>query len=227
MATLIYIVDDEDNIRNLIKSFLLKDGFEVRDFASGDEMLESFDKKAADLVVLDIMLPGHDGYAVCEALLARGKVPIIFLSARDSEYDRIAGLKLGGDDYLTKPFSPLELVERIKALLRRAGTNETAKKDGAISFGDLQIYPESKRAFCGEVNLSLTIKEFDLLCYLAKNHGRAVSRDELLSVVWGIECDIDTRATDDTVKRLRKKMAAVSSKTKLETIWGYGFMLTE
>lgn len=225
MSKLIYVADDEQNIRDVVKSFLENDGYIVVAFASGDELLAAFRQKPSDLVILDIMMPGTDGFAVCVQLRQFTKVPIIMLTARDSDFDYITGINLGSDDYFTKPFSSVSLVMRVKAIFRRIEfdrSNQTVRSLG-LSFGDISIQPSSKGAMMGSEPLELTPNEYNLLVYLMEHQERAVSRDELLEKVWGYECVVETRAVDDTVRRLRRKIA--NSKVVIDTVWGFGFRL--
>lgn len=224
---LIYIADDERNIRELIKTFLEKEGYEVRAFADGLALLKAFEEQPADLLILDVMMPGMDGYTLCSTLRAKNRTPIVIVSAKDGETDRIAGLMLGSDDYIVKPFSPVELVLRVKAIFRRTEQDAGRQAPGTLEFGDIMMQPESKKAECRGADLSLTVMETDFLAYMVKNSDRAVSRDELLNRVWGFESEADTRATDDMVKRVRKKLAAAESNVSIETVWGFGFKLAQ
>lgn len=227
MEKLIYIADDEQNIRELIKSFLIREGYNAVTFPDGSSLLEAFLKKPSDMVILDIMMPGLDGLSLCTALRQKSTVPIIMVSARDSDIDRIAGITLGSDDYLTKPFSPMELVIRVKALFRRMEMDKGLPSDFEnICIGNVTIMPDQKIAKCNGEDLELTLTELKLLTYLAKNRNRAIGRDELLNKVWGFESEADTRATDDTVKRIRKKLASKKSSIRIETVWGFGFKIT-
>lgn len=222
----IYIADDERNIRELIRTFLEREGFEVTAFADGLSLLKAFEANPADMLILDVMMPGVDGYTLCSTIRAKSRVPIMIVSAKDGETDRIAGLMLGSDDYMVKPFSPVELVLRVKALFRRLEQDDIARPEsGTLEYGDITVNPEGKKAECGGAPLALTVMEIDFLTYMMKNSARAVSRDELLNRVWGFECEADTRATDDMVKRVRKKLTAASSTVTIETVWGFGFKL--
>lgn len=226
MGKLIYAADDEQNIRHLVKSFLEREGYAVEVFATGDELLARFSQHPCDLVILDIMMPGSDGFAVCSALRSQSKVPIIMLTARDSDSDYIAGLTLGSDDYFTKPFSPMALVMRVKAIFRRIEFEaETLPQKESIRFADVTLYPNDKTARSGEAPLELTPNEFLMLSYLLEHQHRAVSRDELLNKIWGYDSIVETRVADDTVKRLRRKLQ--NSRLQIETVWGYGFRLKE
>jgi len=225
MGKLIYIADDEKNIRDLIRTFLVNDGFEVESFSDGDSLYASFQTKACDLIILDIMMPGTDGLAICSQIRAKSNVPIIIVSAKDSELDRITGITLGSDDYLVKPFSPIELVARVKAIFRRIDLDQTKSKIEIISFGDISLYLNTKECTLHKEKIDLTPTEFAFLSYLILHQERAVSRVELLKNVWSFELETDTRATDDVLKRLGKKLK--DSNVSIEAVWGIGFRLTE
>jgi len=224
MKKTIYIADDEKNIRELISLFLINEGFEVETFSSGDELLAAFLNKPADMVILDIMMPGTDGLSICTQLRSRSNVLIVIVSARDSEIDRITGITLGSDDYMTKPFSPMELVARVKALFRRIELDRPNSAERLI-FGNLEIDLAARRATIDGNPLELTPTEFALTVYLLQNSARAVSREELLKKVWQFDFEVDTRATDDVVKRLRKKLAGADADFEIESVWGFGFRL--
>lgn len=223
---LIYIADDEINICNIIKSFLIKDGFDVEIFNDGRSILDAFNRKQADMLILDIMMPEIDGYALCSLIRLKSSVPIIIVSAKDTESDKIAGLKLGGDDYLTKPFSPMELIARINSIFRRINFDKpTADTSKIAKLLDVFINFDTKQVTVNGTPLNLTIMELSLLYYLIKNKNRAISRDELLDKVWGFENKVETRATDDMIKRIRKKLSDARSELKIDTIWGFGFTI--
>ena len=223
---LIYIADDEINICNIIKSFLIKDGFDVEIFNDGLSILEAFNKKQADMLILDIMMPEIDGYALCSLIRLKSCVPIIIVSAKDTEADKISGLKLGSDDYLTKPFSPLELIARINSIFRRIDLDKTSTNSNQIvKFSDILINFDTKQVEVNNTPLNLTVMELSLLYYLITNKNRAISRSELLDKVWGFENKVETRATDDMIKRIRKKLSDVGSELKIDTIWGFGFTI--
>ena len=228
MSKLIYIADDEMNIRKLVKTFLINDGYSVVDFESGDLLLEAFHKKPCDLVILDVMMPGTDGFEVCTMIRQKSIVPIIMLTARDSDMDYITGITLGSDDYFTKPFSPMALVMRVKAIFRRIDFEKNQKQEigsERLQFGNILINTSNKTISQDSQPIDLTPNEYNLLTYLFENQTRAVSREELLDKVWGYESDIETRAADDTVKRLRKKLSTTN--VLIETVWGFGFRLKE
>ncbi len=224
---IIYIADDEQNIREAIKTFLESEGYVVAAFENGDLLLDAFQKAACDLVILDVMMPGSGGFAICTELRKRSTVPIIMLTARDSDLDYATGLSLGSDDYFTKPFSAMSLVMRVKAIFRRIefekqsiGQTEDTR---TLSFGDIIMDLRGKSVKAGGQEVSLTPNEYDLLKYLMGKNDQAVSRDELLESIWGYNTEIETRATDDTVRRLRKKLE--HSSVVIEAVWGFGFRL--
>ncbi len=225
IGKLIYLADDEANIRDLMQTFLLSEGFAVQSFPTGDELLAAFERQPSDLVILDVMMPGTDGLSLCSQLRRRSAIPIIIVSARDSELDRIAGITLGSDDYLTKPFSPIELVARVKAIFRRLELDRSQSDQNIITAGNLRINRQARQITCDNRAFDVTPTEFAFLAYLLANPDRAISRDELLRNVWQFDFDADTRATDDLIKRLRRKLGAVDSRIQIESVWGFGFRL--
>lgn len=229
MEKLIYIADDEEKICNLIKSFLVKAGYRVNTYNSGKALLDDFYSEPSDLVILDIMMPGMDGLSTCSILRNISSVPIIIVSAKDSDLDKVTGINLGCDDYLTKPFSPIELLARIKSIFRRIEMDKGHKGTGNILFfGDLVINKNQRLAKVRDIPINLTKNEFSLIVYLIENKDRAISREELLRKIWDFKInEIDTRATDDTIKRLRKKLLDNNSKVQIKTIRGYGFKILE
>jgi len=230
MAKLIYVADDEKNICFLIQNFLEKEGFVVKCFGDGDSILAACEEQMPDLCILDVMMPGTDGLTVCTRIRQKSHVPIIIVSAKDSPLDRITGITLGSDDYLVKPFLPLELVTRVKALFRRvdafSGPEEENNND-VYEFGDITLYPRRRAANLRGGEFALTPLEFDFLCHMLEHPEHAASRDDLLKSLWKVDSrEVDTRAVDDMVKRLRKKLKEQGSCVKIETVWGYGFRLT-
>jgi len=224
MQKLIYVADDDANIRSLIREFLVKDGHAVEVFPTGDGLLAEFNKRPCDLVILDVMMPGSDGFAVCAALRRMSAVPIIMLTARDAEADYVAGITLGSDDYFTKPVSPMMLVMRVRAIFRRIEMEkEQQGRTPVISIGGVAIDTAAKAAAYVGQGIALTPNEYSLLVYLAENRNRAVSRAELLERIWGYSEAVETRVADDTVKRLRKKLSGTD--VLVDTVWGYGFKL--
>lgn len=224
MEKLIYAADDEQDILDVIQEFLQNAGFAVRTFPTGDALFAAFQEQPCDLAVLDIMMPGTDGLTICKQLREISNVPIVILTAKESEADHMRGFLLGGDDYLIKPFSASLLVVRIKALLRRM---EMLHPAAAVRCcGDLKYSEADHTVMCGEKTVSLSMTEFSLLGCLMEHTGAAVSRDDLLNRVWGIENeDIETRVTDETVRRIRQKLKAAGSTVKITAVWGYGYKL--
>lgn len=231
MEKVIYIADDDNNIRNLLKSFLEREGYIVYSFPTGDDLLKKFLSEPCDLIILDVMMPGRDGFFILAEIRKISNVPIIMLTARDSDADYIEGLNLGSDDYFTKPFSPIKLVTRVKSVFSRQEATQTMQisgndaSDSILNFGDIAINRKTKAVTMKGEDLSLTPNEYSLLSYLIINRDRAVPRVELLDKIWGYETEIETRVADDTVKRLRKKIS--DSNVKISTVWGYGFKLTD
>ena len=222
----IYLADDDANIRQIVKTFLSSDGYAVEEFAEGRSLLERFREKACDLVILDVMMPGLSGFEVLTRLREISTVPIIMLTARDAENDYAMGLGLGSDDYLTKPFSAMGLVMRVRAIFRRIdfeSRKHTASETKNAMVGSLVLDEAKRRIFSGEKPLPLTPTEYEVLRYLMLHEDQAVSREELLSAVWGFETAVETRATDDTVRRLRQKLEG--SDVRIAAVWGYGFRL--
>ena len=227
-AKRIYIADDDDNIRQVVKTFLASDGYQVEAFPTGDLLLEQFKKTPCDLAILDVMMPGSDGFTVCTELRRVSTVPIIMLTARDSENDYAMGLGLGSDDYITKPFSAMALLMRVRAIFRRIDF-ESRKHAGdakqAVTVGRLTLDEDRRCIFNGDAVLALTPTEYEVLRYLMLRRDQAVSREELLNTVWGFETAVETRATDDTVRRLRQKLDG--SGVSIAAVWGFGFRLEE
>ena len=222
----IYLADDEKSIRELLHSFLASDGYTVRSFESGDALLEAFRQKPAELVILDIMMPGTDGLTVCRELRSVSDIPIILLTAKDSELDYVMGISQGSDDYLTKPFRPTILLMKVKALLRRVELDrgKTAAED-ELHYGDIRYSATENAIFYGAAPVSLTQTELRLLSYMMKQPEKAYSREELLSAVWGFDSEVETRVTDETLRRIRKKLLQAGSTVSVSTIWGFGYKL--
>jgi len=220
----ILIVDDEPAIVELAQLYLHKDGFETVTAFDGIEALVQVRRTRPDLVVLDLMLPGLDGWEVCKRLRAETDLPIIMLTARSDDVDKIVGLELGADDYVTKPFNPRELVARVKAILRRAaGPSGVVTNNERIIMGDVTIDILRRIVTLGGEPVSLRAKEFDLLLALAKHPGIVLSREQLLDHVWGYAYVGGTRTVDVHVAGLRHKLAG--SRVMIETVWGIGYKL--
>lgn len=229
MGHTIYLADDEKSIRELLHSFLTSGGYTVRSFESGDALLAAFQQEPAELVILDIMMPGMDGLAVCRELRTVSDIPIILLTAKDSELDYVMGISQGGDDYLTKPFRPTILLMKVKALLRRVEMDhgKVAAADGALCYGDIRYSATENAVFCEAVPVGLTQTELRLLSYMMKQPEKAYSREELLNAVWGFDSEVETRVTDETLRRIRKKLLQAGSRVSVTTIWGFGYRLKE
>lgn len=217
----IFVVDDEENIQYIIKEYLAREGFNVETFASVEEVSERLQSGFPDMFILDIMLPGKDGLEFCRDIRTRSGLPVIFISARGDEIDRILGLELGGDDYLTKPFSPRELVARVRSIFRRLALPITP--EATLEIGNLRINPNDRHISVNNREIMLTPKEYELLLLLASQPHRTFTRQELLDRVWGCDYVGGERAVDDLVKRLRKKMRESGSDKNVRTIWGYGY----
>jgi DNA-binding response OmpR family regulator len=218
----ILVVDDDVTVREVVVSYLRADGHAVVEAADGTVALKEMREEPADLVVLDLMMPGIDGLEVCRRLRAVGDVPIIMLTALGSETDRVVGLESGADDYVTKPFSPRELVLRVNALLRRVG-ERAEPETGRIVDGDLVVDSGRHEATLDGVVLNLTAREFDLLRFLVANPGTAFSRDDLLQQVWGWSFGDQSTVTVH-VRRLREKVEAdPTTPARLVTVWGVGY----
>lgn len=223
MTKIIYFADDEKNIRDLVVPFLEHDGFTVRAFETGDLLLEAYKNQKPDLVILDIMMPGTNGLDVMKSIRQYDNVPIIMLTARDSDVDFITAFNLGTDDYFTKPFSPIKLSLHVKALFKRLD-EKAIKNDTQYQFLDLTLDTEKRIALLSNEEIPLTKTEFDFLLVLIEKPETAFSRETLLNRIWGFD-DIESRAVDDTIKRLRKKFKQYHSQVSIKTVWGYGFKL--
>ncbi len=222
----ILIVDDEQRIIDLARMYLEPDGFCVTSATSGTAAKGMILRDKPSLVVLDLMLPGMDGLEVCRRVREESDVPIIMLTARSEDIDKIVGLELGADDYMTKPFNPRELLARIRAILRRADRADAADEaPEPIQIGNLLIDPQRRRVSVDGVEVDLRMKEFDLLQTLAENKGLVFSRDKLLNVVWGYDFGGQTRTVDVHVAHLRHKLRGMD--LAIETVWGVGYRLDE
>ena len=226
LNALVYLADDDPGLLEVFSAFLDNAGFDVLAFPTGDALADEFARREPDLVVLDVMMPGTDGLTVCKNLRAVSDVPIVILTAKDSEMDYMHGLAIGADDYLIKPFSPSMLVMRAKALLRRVEMSRSAKPDAQnLAFADIELSDSAHEARAAGSPLQLTMTEFALLRCLLEGEGSAVSRDTLLSKVWGFDAEVETRVTDETVRRVRRKLRDARSSTQIKAVWGYGYKL--
>ena len=221
MATVL-VVDDEPIVREVVVRYLAREGDRTLEAGDGDTARELLERDPPNLVVLDVMLPGTDGLSLCRWIRARSQLPVILLTARGEEADRIVGLELGADDYVTKPFSPRELAARVRTVLRRSAPAELG--EARRTFGDLEIDAGSREVTKAGEQLRLTAREFDLLWFLASHPRQVFSRSQLMDRVWGYEAALDTGTVTVHVRRLREKIEDEPSRpARLETVWGVGY----
>lgn len=223
MPETILVVDDEQRIIDLATMYIEQEGYRVSSAVDGLDALQKILQEKPALVVLDLMLPGIDGWEVCRRVRAESEVPIIMLTARSDDIDKIVGLELGADDYLTKPFNPRELVARIKAILRRTDRQGTPKSSTPIVLGNLTIDPQRRVVEINSIPIDLRMKEFDLLLTLIDNRGVVFSRERLLDIVWGYDFAGETRTVDVHIAHLRHKLKDMNA--VIETVWGVGYKL--
>ncbi len=219
MPGTVLLIEDEESIATLVTAYLERDGFRARWVRSGQEGLEAVERESPRLVILDIGLPDMDGFEVCRQIRRKRSVPIVMLTARDDEIDRVTGLEVGADDYVSKPFSPRELIARVRAVLRRTEPDSEAEM---IVLGDVVLNRSSREVMVGDRDVDLRGKEFDLLAYLMENRGAVVTRDMLLDRVWGLEYAAGTRTVDVHVAQLRKKLGRPEL---IRTVRGTGYKL--
>ncbi|MDQ0214771.1 DNA-binding response OmpR family regulator [Oikeobacillus pervagus] len=218
--TKLLIVDDEEDMRDLLSMYMGNAGFLTEEASNGDDALKMLESNSYDLVLLDIMMPGKDGFIVCEEIRKNHPIPIIFLTAKGEEWDKVKGLQLGGDDYIVKPFSPGEVVARIHAVLRRYHLD--SEKLDYVEKGTIKVYLSSRTAKVQNQIIPLTLKEFELLSILMKNDHRVLSREQLLVQIWGDDYTGGTRTVDTHVKTLRMKLGKEAA-TYIQTVWGVGY----
>jgi len=220
----ILVIEDEPSIAEVVGLYLRRAGYQVQTLADGQAAMDLLEKRIPDLVVLDLMLPGMDGYSLTRWLRGRSEVPIIMLTSRREEMDRIAGLEMGADDYVVKPFSPQELVSRVRAVLRRGGSEKNTEAERPLEVGALKIDPLARSATLNGKVIELTLKEFDMLYLLARHPRQVFSRDHLLERVWGVSEYIDPGTVTVHVRRLREKIEVdPSNPVRLLTVWGVGY----
>ena len=223
--TQVLVVDDEPTIREIVVRYLERDGFATLEAGDGDRARELVERESPDLVVLDLMLPGTDGLELCRWIRSRSSLPVIMLTARGEESDRIVGLELGADDYVTKPFSPRELAARVRTVLRRAELELVT--DERLTFDGLVIDSSSREVTRAGEPLRLTAREFDLLWFMAKHPRRVFAREQLMRRVWGYSAAVDTGTVTVHMRRLREKIEEEPSRPRhLETVWGVGYRFT-
>jgi two-component system response regulator RegX3 len=230
LMTSVLIVEDEESLADPLAFLLRKEGFEATVVADGSTALAEFDRAGADIVLLDLMLPGMSGTEVCKQLRARSSVPVIMVTARDSEIDKVVGLELGADDYVTKPYSARELIARIRAVLRRGGDDDPGAGagvgDGVLESGRVRMDVERHVVSVNGQEITLPLKEFELLEYLMRNAGRVLTRGQLIDRVWGADYVGDTKTLDVHVKRLRSKIEGdPTNPVHLVTVRGLGYKL--
>ena len=223
MQNKILIVDDDENICELLNLYLKKDGFDTSIAYNGRQAVELAEKYNPDLILLDIMLPELDGWQVCREIRKKSEVPIIMLTAKGETFDKILGLELGADDYVTKPFDTKEVVARIKAVLRRSNESEKAERIEEVRYDKLVINLTNYELVVNGKPIETPPKELELIYHLASNPNRVYTRDQLLDEVWGFDYYGDSRTVDVHVKRLREKLEDVSDKWSLKTVWGVGY----
>ena len=224
----ILVVDDEPTILEVVELYLRREGYEILTAADGQTALDLFEQRRPDLIVLDLMLPGMSGFDVTRRLQALGGVPLIMLTARGEETDRVVGLELGADDYVTKPFSPRELVARVKAVLRRtsAVAAPTPANENLLTVGALQLDTASRSVTHDNKAVNLTVREFDLLQFLMRHPGQVFTREQLLDNVWGYTFASDMSTVTVHIRRLREKIEAnPTTPVLLQTVWGVGYKL--
>ncbi len=221
MANTILVVDDEKNIVQLARLYLGNEGFQVEEAYDGKQALEKARTTNPDLIILDIMMPEMDGISVCKELRKTSNIPVIILTARDDDVDKIVGLEVGADDYVTKPFNPRELVARVKAVLRR--TQNSVAPDAVLEVGDVKLDPARREVWVAGKPVTLRAKEFDLLTAFMRHEGVVLDRERLLSLVWGQDFYGDTRTIDVHVAWLREKLSGASA--RVQTVWGVGYKL--
>jgi DNA-binding response OmpR family regulator len=222
VATTVLVVDDEPIVREVVVSYLEREGYRTLEAGDGDTARRLLEEDPPTLVVLDVMLPGTDGLELCRWIRARSDLPVIMLTARGEEADRIVGLELGADDYVTKPFSPRELTARVRTVLRRASPR--IAKTGRLTFEELELDARTREVTRGGDALRLTAKEFDLLWFLANHPRQVFSREQLMDRVWGYEAALDTGTVTVHIRRLREKIEDdPSHPRRLQTVWGVGY----
>lgn len=220
----VLICDDNDSIHDSLNSYLTEQGFRVISAYTGEDALEKLRQFPVDVVLLDIMLPGMDGYEVCKAIRRTSDVYIIMLSAKGEEIDRVLGLELGADDYVPKPFSPREVTIRIKRAMDRLHQKQGLKK---ITLAELTVYPESYQVFVGSEKIAMSSKEVDVLLYMVSNAGRVLTREHILNAAWNYDYFGDTRVADTMIKTLRKKLLRDNVHFTISTVYGVGYKLEE
>lgn len=221
----VMICDDKEAVHESLTRFLHEDGIEVISVYDGEAALEALSRHPVDLIILDVMLPRINGTDVCRTIRRSSDIPIIFLSARSEEIDRIIGLELGGDNYVTKPFSPREVALRVRKILSRTSAAPARPATQMLRYAELSVNPDTMEVFVGEQKLDMTAKEVHLLSYLIRNAQKVLNREQILKAVWGYDYYGDTRAVDAVVKRIRKKLPTENVHFSIQSIYGVGYRL--
>ena len=233
MNNLIYVADDDAVNLLMVRTILEKEGFQVESFENGDLLYEAFLQKKCNLVILDVLMPGNDGFTIGAKIRQVSNLPIIVLTGQESDDDYIFGISLGLDVYLTKPFNPAKLIAHVRTLLIKAELGrplpsaQPEEKPAILSYADITIDTNMLTVQCNNGELQLTNTELNLLIFMFENHTKAVSRDELLNAVWGYDNVVGSRAIDDAIKRLRRKLTDAESRVLIDTVRGYGFRVCE
>lgn len=219
----IFVIDDDENIRELITLYLTKEGYSVEQYESGEKGVEACKANAPDLILLDIMMPGMDGYDTLKAIRKMGSVPVIMVTAKDETFDKVLGLELGADDYIVKPFEPKEMTARVKAVIRRFQMADKMEQEGVVSVTNLTInMTDYNVTYFGDI-LELPPKEIELLNYLVSHPNRVFTREQLLDHIWGYDFFGETRTVDVHIKRLREKFERENNGWEIKTVWGVGY----
>ena len=221
----ILIVDDEEDMRNLVEMYLLNSGYTCLQADNGEKAINLVELHEIDLILMDIMMPEMDGFSICEKIRSQSEVPIIFVSAKGEEWDKVKGLRIGADDYMVKPFNPGELVARVEAVLRRTGKGKmplNRENVNIIQLGEIYVNLDSRNVLIEKEQVILTLKEFELLVFLIRHQNQALSREQLLENIWGTEYGGSLRTVDTHIKTLRMKMRTADY---IQTVWGIGYKI--
>ncbi|MCD4712026.1 MAG: response regulator transcription factor [Clostridiales bacterium] len=219
----IFVIDDDENIRELISLYLVKEGYVVEQYESGEKGVQALKTSTPDLIMLDIMMPGMDGYDTLKEIRKLGKTPVIMVTAKDETFDKVLGLELGADDYIVKPFEPKEMTARVKAVIRRFMSNDKPDTEGIVSVPNLTINMIDYNVTYFDTVLELPPKEIELLNYLVNNPNRVFTREQLLDLNWGYDCFGETKSVDVHIKRLREKFERENNGWEIKTVWGVGY----
>lgn len=224
---LIYIADDDKNICNILKTQLESENYLVKEFYNGEDLLNEFKNTPCSLIITDIMMPKLSGYELCKEVRKFSDIPIIMVSAKDEEIDKILGLELGSDDYISKPFSLREISIKTKNMLRRTRIIPVSTNEDILNIKNLKILKNNREIIINDEEFKTTTKEYELLLLLIENKNKPYSREMIIENVWGYDYFGDTRQVDHLIKRLRKKMLLAGSNCNIETVWGYGYKVSD